>query len=203
MHSIVLVCIVDKLLGHADWPRLGKLDGLPDGRRVLEHHVDLLQVATHGLREEEVDGERNASTNACKDDVKLSSDGLNGHRGDHDNHEIPAGWSANNVHFKELSEAVIHLPEPVIGSRDGRHGHTKTNWSDLSAVEEVCAEETDGDEGVEQVDEDSCHDLRSFILDTKGCGNGQRNHAACHTRARNHENSATSQAIDGEEGDEG
>lgn len=90
MNSIVLVRVVHKLLRHSDRPSLGKLDGLPDGRRVLEHHINLLQVATHGLREEEVDAQRNAGTDACKHDVKFSSNGLDGDRSDHDNHEIPA-----------------------------------------------------------------------------------------------------------------
>lgn len=98
---------------------------------------------------------------------------------------------------------MVHLPEPMVGGRDGRHGHTETERSDLSAVEEVCAEETDGDEGVEQVDEDTSHDLRSCVLSTEGGGNGQSNHAACHARARDHEDGTTSEAVNGEEGDEG
>lgn len=91
----------------------------------------------------------------------------------------------------------------MIGGRDGRHGHTETERSDLSTVEEVCAEEADGDEGVEQVNEDTSHDLRSRVLSTKGGRDSQSNHAACHAGARDHEDGTTPKAIDGEEGDEG
>lgn len=98
---------------------------------------------------------------------------------------------------------MVHLPEPVVGSRDGRHGHTETERCDLSTVEEVGAEETDGDEGVEQVDEDTSHNLRRRVLSTERGGNGQRNHAACHAGARDHEDGTTSETVDGEEGDKG
>lgn len=98
---------------------------------------------------------------------------------------------------------MVHLPEPMVGSRDGRHGHTETERCDLSTVEEVCAEETDGDEGVEQVDEDASYNLRRRVFSTERGGNGQRNHTACHTGARDHEDGTTSEAVDGEEGDKG
>lgn len=96
MDSAVLG-IVDELLRHADRSRLGEFDGLPDRGRVLEHHVDFLEVAAHGLGEEEVDTQRNHGSDTGEDDVELSTDGIDSNRGDHDDHEVPRQKSVRDI----------------------------------------------------------------------------------------------------------
>lgn len=89
MCSVVLGLVLHKLLWHANGPGLGEFDRGPNGRRVLEHQVDLLEVATHGLGVQEVHGEGDAGTNGGKYNIKLPSNGVNGHRGHHDNDKVP------------------------------------------------------------------------------------------------------------------
>lgn len=85
----MLRLVLDELCWHADGPVLCELDGGPDGGRVLEHHVDLLEVAAHRLRVEEVDGDRDAEADDGKNDIVLPSDGFNSDRCYHDDDKVP------------------------------------------------------------------------------------------------------------------
>ena len=91
----------------------------------------------------------------------------------------------------------------MVGRRNRRHGHTQADGRNLGTVQEVGAEETDGHEGVEEVDEDAGGDLGRVVLGAPGRADGQGYHADAHAAAGDHEDGAAAQAVDGEEGDEG
>lgn len=91
----MLRLVLDKLCRHADGPVLGELDGGPDGGRVPEHHVDLLEVAAHRLGVEEVDGDGDTEANDAEDDVVLPSDGLNRDWCYHDDDKVPISFVRN------------------------------------------------------------------------------------------------------------
>lgn len=86
---------------------------------------------------------------------------------------------------------------------DGRHGHPQADGRNLGTVQEVGAEEADWHEGVEEVDEYAGGDLCRLVLGAHGGGDGQANHADAHARSRDNEDGTASEAVDGEEGDEG
>lgn len=71
----------------------------------------------------------------------------------------------------------------MVRRRDGRHGHPQAQGGDLGAVQEVGTEETDGDERVEEVDEDTGGDLGGMVIGTKRSGDGHGDHTAAHTTA--------------------
>lgn len=58
-------------LGVKDRPAFGIADGAEDRRALSEDEIDFFQVSTHGLRVEEEDGDRNAHSDDCVDDVVL------------------------------------------------------------------------------------------------------------------------------------
>lgn len=78
-----------ELCRHGNRPGLGELDRRPNGWRVTEHHVNFLEVATHGLRVEEIDAEGDAEADAGKDDVVLVSNRVKGDGCDHDDDKVP------------------------------------------------------------------------------------------------------------------
>lgn len=85
----MLRLVLDELCRHADRPALGELDRGPDGGRVLEHHIDLLEVAAHRLGVEQIDADGDAEADHGEDDVVLPSDGVDRDWGYHDNDEVP------------------------------------------------------------------------------------------------------------------
>lgn len=85
----MLRLVLNELCRHPDGPGLGKLDGGPDGGRVLEHHVDLLKVAAHRLRVEQVDADGDAEADDAKYDIVLPSDGVNRNWSYHDDDKVP------------------------------------------------------------------------------------------------------------------
>jgi hypothetical protein len=85
----MLRLVLDKLCRHSDGPVLCELDGGPDGRRVLEHHVDLLEVAAHGLGVQEVDADGDEETDDAKNDIVLPSDRVNRNWSYHDDDKVP------------------------------------------------------------------------------------------------------------------
>ena len=78
-----------ELLGHSHGPVLREPDGSPDGRRVLEHEVDLFEVATHGLGEQEVHRHGHAGRDDGEHDVVLPADGVDSYGSDHSHDEVP------------------------------------------------------------------------------------------------------------------
>lgn len=104
---------------------------------------------------------------------------------------------------KVKPDPEFYLPEPVVCGGNGRHGHAQTQRRHLGAVQKVGTKEPNGHKHVEQVDKDTSNNLRCVVLGAKGGGHSHGNHAASHTRTRNHEDGATTEAINGEEGDEG
>lgn len=97
----------------------------------------------------------------------------------------------------------LNSPEPVVGRGNRGHGHTQADWRNLGTVQKVGAEESNGHEGVEEVDEDTGGDLGRLVLGTHGGADGQGDHADAHAAPGDHEDGAASEAVDGEEGDEG
>lgn len=90
----------------------------------------------------------------------------------------------------------------MIRSRNTRHGHPQPRGRNLSAVQKVGAEETNGDEEVEQEDEEGRSNLRRAVALGEAGGNSERQHAGRHTRTAEHEELAATKAVNGEEGDE-
>src|SRR5690349_4996384 len=90
MHrTLSLALTPHNLLRHNNRPLARKLDDRPDAVGVAEQQVNLLEVAAHGLGEEEVHHDRHGACNDGKYDVVLPSDGVNGHGSDHDDDEVP------------------------------------------------------------------------------------------------------------------
>lgn len=54
-------------------------------------------------------------------------------------------------------------PKPVVCSRNTRHSHTKPGWCNLGGVKEVCTEETDGEEEVEEENKEDADNLRCVV----------------------------------------
>jgi hypothetical protein len=167
-------------------PALGRLllrllDDGADGRRLGEHHLQLLERAAHGLRVEEVDERDDAGRDDGVDDEVAVADGVDGHGRDHDHDKVP---------------------QPVVGGRDGCHGHAQAHGRDLGAVQEVGAEEADGDEEVEGEDEEGGGAHGRAVLVREARADCQRGHAAGHAEAGEEEERAAAEAVDGEEGDE-
>lgn len=104
---------------------------------------------------------------------------------------------------KEVGVFSFYSPEPVVRGGDGRHGHTQADGCNLGTVEEVGAEEADWHKHVEEVDEDTGGDLGGLVVGAHGRGDGQSHHAAAHAGSRDNEDGTASEAVDGEEGDEG
>lgn len=197
-----LLLVDRKLLRHANRPVLRKFDGPKDGGRVAEHEVELLEVAAHGLGEEEVDGDGNAEGDASVDEVVLPSDAVQSNGSDHDDEEVPIEMSVVSHEFLEKQKSGSNIPDPMIRSGDRRHGNTETDGSDLSAVEEVGTQEADGDKEVEEVDEAASSNLSGPVRGVERSGDGQADHANAHAGTAEHEDSATTETINGEEGDE-
>lgn len=91
----------------------------------------------------------------------------------------------------------------MVGSRDRRHGHAKSDGSNLCAIQEVGTEKANGNKSVEQVDEATSSNLSGAVLRAEGCRDSQRDHAASHTSTGDDEDGTTTETIDGEEGDKG
>ena len=160
---------------------LGLLDNGADRRRLGEEHLELLQRAAHGLRVEEVDERHDAGGDDGVDDEVAVSDRVDGDGGDHDDDKVP---------------------QPVVGGRDGSHGDAQAHGRDFGAVQEVCAEEADGDEEVEGEDEEGGGAHGGAVLVGEAGADGERHHAAGHAAAGEEEERAAAEAVDGEEGDE-
>lgn len=158
----------------------GHVDDVPGGRGVTEDIVNSLQVTVHGLRVEDVDDEGDAAGDDGVHDIVLVADGVEGDGGDHDDNEVP---------------------EPVVSGGDGGHGDTEPDGGDLGTVEEVSAEEAEGVEGVEEEDEEGRHDGGGVVL-AEAVGDGEDDHADAHAGAADHEDGATAETVDGDEGDE-
>ena len=146
-----------------------------------EHHLELLERASHGLGVEQVDDRHNDGRDDEEDEVVLPTDGLNSNWSDHVDDKVP---------------------QPVVGGRDTSHGDTKTGRCDFCTVQEVGAEETDGNEEVEEEDEQCGNDLRGLVGLGERRGNGESQHARGHTGTGEHEELAATEAVNGEEGDE-
>lgn len=153
---------------------------MPGGRGVPEDIVNSFEVTVHGLRVEEVDDEGDAGGDDGVHDVVLVADSVEGDGGDHDDDEVP---------------------EPVVGGGDGGHGDTETDGGDLCAVEEVSTEETEGVEGVKEEDEEGGDDGGGMVL-AEAVGDGEDDHADAHAGAADHEDGATAETVDSDEGDE-
>ena len=152
-----------------------------DAASAAEHHLEFLKRAAHSLGVEEEDDGHNNGRDDEEDEVVLPADCLNSNRSDHVDDEVP---------------------QPVVGGRDTGHGDTEAGGCDLSAVQEVGAEETNGDEKVEEEDEERGDDLSWLVALRVRRGNGKSQHARGHTGAGEHEELAATEAVDGEEGDE-
>jgi len=157
------------------------LDNSADGGGLGEEHLELLQRAAHGLRVEEVDERDDAGRDDGVDDEVAVADRVDGHGGDHDHDKVP---------------------QPVVGGRDGRHGHAEAHGRDFGAVQEVGAEEADGDEEVEGEDEEGGGAHGRAVLVREARADRERHHAAGHSEAGEEEEGAAAEAVDGEEGDE-
>lgn len=146
-----------------------------------EHHLEFLERAAHGLRIEEEDNRHDDGGDDEEDKVVLPANGLDSDGRRHVDDEVP---------------------QPVVGGRDTGHRDTEAGGRDFGAVEEVCAQEADGDEEVEEEDEQCGDDLCGLVgLGHRG-GDGECEHARGHAGAREHEQLAAAEAVDGEEGDE-
>lgn len=87
--ALVLALAADDLLGHDDGPLAGELDDGEDAVGVAEEQINLLEVAAHGLGEEEIHHDGHGARDGGEDDVVLPLDGVDGHGSDHDDDEIP------------------------------------------------------------------------------------------------------------------
>ncbi|KAJ8119046.1 hypothetical protein OPT61_g95 [Boeremia exigua] len=145
------------------------------------YSVVLLERAAGGLGVEEEHSRDDDGGNDEEDQVVLPPNGLNSDGRHHIDHEIPA---------------------PVETSRQTGHGDAETCGRDFSAVQEVGAEEADGDEEVEQEHKQSGHDLSSLVGCRPRGGNSESQHAGSHASAGKHEQLAATEAVDGEEGHE-
>lgn len=77
-----------------------------------------------------------------------------------------------------------NVPEPMVGGGNARHGDPQVQRRDFGAVQEVGAEEADGDEEVEHEDEEHARDLgRQIRRRERGC-DGQAHHAHRHPNNR-------------------
>lgn len=94
------------------------------------------------------------------------------------------------------------VPKPVVGGGNGSHGHTEAHGRDFGTVEEVAAEEADGDEEVEGEDEEGGRAHRAGVGVGEAGADGERHHAAGHAEAGDDEQDAAAEAVDGEEGNE-
>jgi len=90
----------------------------------------------------------------------------------------------------------------VVGSGDTGHGDAQASRCYLGAVKEVCAEEANGDEEVEEENEESRRNLRSAIACREARCDGKCKHARRHASTTEHEQLPAPETIDGEEGDE-
>ncbi|KAI6772962.1 hypothetical protein HG530_003920 [Fusarium avenaceum] len=90
----------------------------------------------------------------------------------------------------------------MVGGRDGRHGHSQAERRNLSTVQEVGAKETDRDEGIVQVNEAASSNHSRLVLVTERSTDGEGDHAARHTSTADDEDGSTTEAINGEEGEE-
>lgn len=90
----------------------------------------------------------------------------------------------------------------MVGGGDGSHGHSEPHRGDFGAVQEVGAEETDGDEEVEHEDEESSSTHCGAVLTREAGADREGHHAACHAETGEDEERAATETIDGEEGDE-
>lgn len=88
----------------------------------------------------------------------------------------------------------------MVGGRDGRHGNTQPDWGDLCTIEEVGAEEANWDEEVEQEDENHSRCIGSRVARREAGADAQRHHAKSHASPGDHEQYATTETIDCEEG---
>lgn len=200
----MLRLVLDELCRHADRPGLREPDGGPDGGRVPEHHVDLLEVAAHRLGVEQVNGDGDAEADDGENDIVLPANGFNRNWGYHDDDKVPTRVLETVCFlFTRIDCRFLHSPEPVVRGGDGGHGHPQADGRNLGTVQEVCAEEADGHECVEQVDENTGGDLGGLVVGAHGRGDGKGNHASAHAGSRDNEDGAASEAVDGEEGDEG
>lgn len=75
------VALLRVLLGESSRPVLCEPDRCPRGGRLLEHHVDLLEVPAHGLGIKEEYRQRYASRDGGEDDVVLPADRRQRNRG--------------------------------------------------------------------------------------------------------------------------
>ena len=116
-------------------PRHG--DNVPNGRSFVEHPVNELEIAVHRLRVERQDCHWNTGASANKHNIILPSNSRYGHRRDHRDDKVP---------------------QPMVGRRDRRHGHAKTDWGDFSAVEKVPTQKPDRIEEVEQENSNGRYD---------------------------------------------
>jgi len=160
---------------------LGLLDDGADGGRLGEEHLELFERAAHGLRVEEVDERDDAGADDGVDDEVAVADRVDGDGRDHHHDKVP---------------------QPVVGGRDGGHGHAEPHGRNFGAVQEVGAEEADRDEEVEGEDEEGGGAHGGPVLVREARANGQRHHAACHAEAGEEEERAAAETVDGEESDE-
>lgn len=96
----------------------------------------------------------------------------------------------------------LDVPQPVVGRRDAGHDHAEADGRDLGAVQEVRAQEADGHKGVEEVEEAASADHGGAVVVGERGGDGKRNHAGGHARARDYEDDTAAEAVDAEEGQE-
>lgn len=90
----------------------------------------------------------------------------------------------------------------MVRGRDTSHGDTEPGRRNFSAVKEVCTEETNGDEEVEEEDEERRGDLRGLVRLGEAGGDGESKHARGHASAAEHEELAATETVNGKEGDE-
>lgn len=135
-------------------PRLTHNAG--DAAAAAEHHLELLERAAHGLGVEEEHSWYDDGGDDEEDEVVLPSNCLNSDWRGHVDHEIKS---------------------PVVCCRQTGHGDTEAGGCDFGAVEEVGAEETDGNEEVEEEDEERRGNLGGLIGLGEGGGDGESQHA--------------------------
>ena len=90
----------------------------------------------------------------------------------------------------------------MVGSRNGRHGHSESDGRDLGTVQEVGTQETDGNKRVVEVNEGSSDNHGRLVLGAERSANSQRNHTSRHTDTADNEHDTTTESIDGEKSNE-